>query len=447
MRLLVAFAASLALVLSFTVFATPAAAGVGPWRSVIVVLRDDIDSDSVANEHGSRFGALISHVYGSALRGYAARVPERVIALLQRDPRVAFVEEDRLFWATDTVPTGVDRIEADLSSQLAGNGSGAVGTAVAIIDTGISAHPELNIAGGYNCDGFFAFFNRNAWSDGNGHGTHVAGTVAARDNDPNNIDLFNIVGVAPGAPLWAVKVLNSNGSGSLSSIICGINWVAANGPGTVRNIKVANMSLGGSGSDRPSDSNCNNTNNDSMHKAICNAVTKKGVTFVVGAGNSNADFATFVPAAYNEVLTVTAVADYDGRGGGLAKPPTCPSPYGDDDTAATFSSWTTLGNADALHTIAAPGVCINSTWNNKGYATISGTSMASPHAAGTVALCISSGACAGLSPAQIITKLRTDSAVRSGTNPTVESYYGFTDDPNSPNVNRYYGYLVYAGGY
>ncbi len=426
MRLPVAFAASLALVLSVTVFATPAAAGEGPWRSVIVVLRDDIDSDSVANEHGRHFGAQVSHVYGAALRGYAARVPDRVIALLQRDPRVAFVEEDRLFWATDTVPTGVDRIEADKSSQLAGNGSGTVGTGVAIIDTGISAHSELNIAGGYNCAGFF-FVNRNAWSDGNGHGTHVAGTVAARDNGSN------IVGVAPGAPLWAVRVLSSNGSGYLSWIICGINWVANNSAS--RGIKVANMSLGGSGAD---DGNCGNTNNDSMHKAICNAVNK-GVTFVVAAGNSNANFATFAPAAYNEVLTVTAVADFDGQGGGIALP-TCRTDV--DDTAADFSNWTTPASSDVSHTIAAPGVCINSTWNNGGYSTISGTSMASPHAAGTVALCISSGACAGLSPAQIITKMRADAAAKRA----ADAGYGFAEDASSASAN-YYGHLIYAGGY
>ncbi|HEV8536600.1 MAG TPA: S8 family serine peptidase [Candidatus Limnocylindria bacterium] len=427
MRLPVAFAAALALVVSFTVFATSADAGAGPLRQVIAVLRDDVDSDSIASEHAYRFGAHVSHVYGAVLRGYAARVPERVIESLKRDARVAFVEDDRLLWATDTVPTGVDRIEGDKSSQLSGDGAGSVGTGVAIIDTGISPHSELNIAGGYNCAGFF-FVNRNAWTDGNGHGTHVAGTVAAKDNGAN------IVGVAPGAPLWAVRVLSSNGSGYLSWIICGINWVANNA--AAKGIKVANMSLGGGGSD---DGNCGNSNNDSMHKAICNAVNNKGVTFVVAAGNSNANFATFTPAAYNEVLTVTAVADFNGQPGGGAVP-TCRTDV--DDTAADFSNWTTPGSADASHTIAAPGVCITSTWNNGGYNTISGTSMASPHATGTVALCISSGACAGLTPAQIVQKMRADAAANAAADPT----YGFAEDASSGGT-KYYGHLIYAGGY
>ncbi|MDQ2913230.1 MAG: S8 family serine peptidase [Chloroflexota bacterium] len=442
MRRSAALVVALALVVCFTVFTTPAAAGVGPLHSVIVVLRDDVDSDSVADEHSQRFGALVSHVYGAVLRGYAARVPERLVTMLQRDPRVAFVEEDRLLRATDTIPrTGVDRIDGD-QSQVALSG-GSVATGVAIIDTGISKHPALNIKGGYNCAGFF-FVNRNAWTDGNGHGTHVAGTVAATK-------MSDIVGVAPGAPLWAVRVLGSDGSGYLSWIICGINWVANNAAS--KGIKVANMSLGGSGAD---DGNCGNTNNDSMHKAICSAVSK-GVTFVVAAGNDNRDFSTFTPAAYNEVLTVTAMADFDGLPGGGWTTPTCGNV---DDTAATFSNFTSTANAaDVNHTIAAPGVCITSTYLNNAYATGSGTSFASPHVAGTVALCLADrpgptpgvlvrGPCFGKSPLEIRAKIRGDAADRSASDPAAESYYGFTNDPNkAPIPGRYYGYLVYAGGY
>jgi len=254
--------------------------------------------------------------------------------------------------------------------------------------------------------------------------------VAARNQN-------GIVGVAPGAPLWAVRVLGSNGSGYLSWIICGINWVANNAAS--KKIKVANMSLGGSGAD---DGNCGNTNKDSMHKAICTAVSR-GVTFVVAAGNDNKDFSTFTPAAYNEVLTVTAMADYDGLPGGQWAGGTCSgSP---DDTAATFSNFTSTTNTvDLNHTIAAPGVCITSTYFNNGYATGSGTSFASPHVAGTVVLCIASLACGG-SPASVVQQLRGAASIRS--DPTVSPYYGFANDPNSPNGNRYYGYLTYAGGY
>ncbi|MEK6207998.1 MAG: S8 family serine peptidase [Chloroflexota bacterium] len=437
MRSWAAFAVSLALVISFNLFATPAAAGAGPLRAVIVVLRDDADSDSVATEHAQRFGALVSHVYGAALRGYAARVPERLITMLQGDPRVAFVEEDRLLWATDFIPnTGVYRIDAEQSPTFKATLPGPpVTTGVAIIDTGIiSNHPALNVQGGYNCTGF----NRKAWTDGNGHGTHVAGTVAAKYMDPPGI-----VGVAPGAPLWAVRVLASNGSGFLSWIVCGINWVANNA--SANKIKVANMSLGGSGAD---DGNCGTKNNDSMHKAICNAVTK-GVTFVAAAGNDAKDFKTFTPAAYDEVLTVTAMADYDGLPGAAYTGATCGG--NPDDTAAGFSNWTTPAStlgSDETHTIAAPGVCVTSTYLNNlnnGYATGSGTSFASPHVAGTVALCISSGKCTG-APADVIQTLRTDADPNSP-NPKVTPYYGFKGDPNSPVPGRYYGYLVYAGGY
>jgi subtilisin family serine protease len=253
----------------------------------------------------------------------------------------------------------------------------------------------------------------------------VAGTVAAKD------DGNGVVGVAPGAPLYAVRVLNNAGSGSWSSVICGVDWVTRNAASM--GIKVANMSLGGSGSDSTLDANCNG-GNDALHKAICNSV-KAGVTYVVAAGNSNTDFNGFVPAAYDEVLTVAAMADFNGQPGGFAAP-TCRSDV--DDTAADFSNFAVLAG-DQVHTIAAPGVCILSTWKGGGYNTISGTSMASPHVAGVAALCIA-GPCAGMTPAGVRSRLMSDAAEQSAS-------YGFTDDPNSPNGSRYYGYLVYTGGY
>jgi len=156
-----------------------------------------------------------------------------------------------------------------------------------------------------------------------------------------------------------------------------------------------------------------------------------GVTYAVAAGNNTSDFKGFVPAAYNEVLTVTAIADFNGQSGGGAAS-TCRSDV--DDTAADFSNFTTVGSGDVSHTIAGPGVCILSTWKGGGYNTISGTSMATPHVAGTVALCIGAGPCAGLTPSQIMAKLRSDAAAQPAS-------YGFTGDPRNPLGTRYSGYL------
>ena len=381
----------------------------------IVVLEDGADAVSVSRGLGLIHGLSVGHVYTNALQGFAAVVPPARLAALRADPRVVSVQADVVVSidhckeghkvhgahcdpttttttttptttttttstttttttsttappSDQTIPTGVERI----------NGPGApVAVGVAVIDTGIDVdHPDLNVVGGYNC----APGPASKYNDGHGHGTHVAGTIGALDNG------FGVVGVAPGVPLYAVRVLNNNGMGFRSDVICGIDWVADNaGP-----IGVANMSLGGSGSD--DGLSCELTR-DAYKKAICGAVDE-GVTFAVAAGNASDDAANHVPAAYDVVITVSALADFNGAAGGGAAA-TCRSDV--DDTFADFSNY----GADV--DIIAPGVCILSTWLDGGYYTISGTSMASPHVAGAAALYLSTHP--GTSPAAVQTAL------------------------------------------
>lgn len=368
----------------------------------IVVLKDSVtDVDAAENDilHG-RGERLDS--YRSALSGFSARFSEAELASVASDPRVAFVSEDRVVSITDvraarsvreirgsepqaersapgedrllplshnnsvtvqaqSLPTGVDRIDAE---GLLNTGAGVN---VAVIDTGIlSSHPDLygKVVGGKNCTRA-----SGGYTDQNGHGTHVAGTIAASNNTQG------VIGIAPGAKLWSVRVLDRNGNGSWSSVICGLDFVTSKAPGKGGPITVANMSLGGGGF---SDNNCGNSNNDALHQAVCRA-RDAGVTIVVAAGNSGANSAGFVPAAYDDaVITVSALADTDGKPGGTG----AGTSWGADDTFASFS------NFGSVVDIGAPGVWINSTWLKNGYATISGTSMASPHVAGAAALYI-----------------------------------------------------------
>lgn len=331
--------------------------------SYIVVLKDDVESpQDIANEMARTHGLSVEHVYAASLKGFSATIPQARLDRIKGDPRVQFLSEDRVVYAfAQTTPTGISRIAAST------NVNKGTGIGVAIIDTGIDLkHPDLqaNIVANKSC-----IRGKKTGNDDNGHGSHVAGTVAAVNNDSG------VVGVAPEAKLIAVKVLNAVGSGTWSSVICGIDWVTANA-GTYT-IKVANMSLGGSGT---SDNNCGNSNNDALHKAICKS-TAAGVTYVVAAGNSSDEASKFVPAAYDDtVITVSALADSDGQSGSLGSA----TSYGADDTFATFS------NYGSVVDLGAPGVSIFSTWKGGGYNTISGTSMATPHIAGSAALYIKS---------------------------------------------------------
>lgn len=340
----------------------------------IVSLKAGADPAAVAASHARRVGASVSQVYRHALKGYAARLTPSAVRALSQDPRVAAVLPDREVHITaQTVPVGISRIGADVSSTRAGDGRGSVDVDIAIIDTGIDPrHKDLNVVGGVNC-----IAGNLSYNDLNGHGTHVAGTAAAKDNK------MGVVGVAPGARLWAVRVLDATGSGSWSSVLCGIDWVTAHAD----TIEVANMSLGGSGSE-------GSCTDHGMREAICRS-TAAGVTYVVAAGNASMDASSSVPATFPEVIAVSAIADFDGLAGGFGTP-TCA--YGSDDTFAGFSNY----GSDV--DLAAPGVCVLSTWRGGGYRSISGTSMASPHVAGAAALYLSTHP--GATPATVRTDLR-----------------------------------------
>lgn len=349
----------------------PIAQAAPPQGVYIVVLnRGAGDPGTVAAEHARDYGAQVNFVYRSALRGYAAAIPEQRVAAIRSDGRVAYVSQDYAVQATGhtpgAAPTGVHRAFApdNVNIDIDGSDDLRVDADIAIIDTGIDVdHPDLNVVGGKNCQ------KGTSYDDGNGHGTHVAGSAAGLDNGSG------AVGMAPGARLWAVRVLDNSGSGSWSSVLCGVDWVTGqNTDATTSNdIEVANMSLGGSGSE-PAGEGCSTGN--ALHDGICNSVGA-GATYAVAAGNSSADAANYVPAAYDEVITVSALADFDGLAGGFGAP-TCRTDG--DDTFASFSNY----GADV--DIIAPGVCIRSTWKGGGYNTISGTSMASPHVAGAAAL-------------------------------------------------------------
>ncbi|HUV63703.1 MAG TPA: S8 family serine peptidase, partial [Sedimentisphaerales bacterium] len=336
--------------------------------SYIVQVADDEDPAAVAAEVARFANGAVGHIYEYALRGFSIQVPPGItIASLRARRGVMTVEPDLIaHTCAQTIPTGIARINAVPTGA-----PSSVDVDIAIIDTGIdTTHPDLTVVGGrrFYTRGWRSYQD-NQYNDDNGHGSHVAGIAAAKNND------IGVVGVAPGARLWAVKVLDSTGSGYFSDIIKGVDWVTANA-GT---IEVANMSLGGQGK------------SDSLRKAIENSAGA-GVTYVVAAGNEDDDIYgpdhtyntsdDHIPAAYggsiSGVYTISAFADSDGNPGGVGSS----TSYGADDSFATFSNYSVAGAIAYV----MPGVSIYSTYKNGGYATMSGTSMASPHAAGLFAL-------------------------------------------------------------
>ncbi|MEJ7748560.1 MAG: S8 family serine peptidase [Candidatus Limnocylindrales bacterium] len=336
-----------------------------------MVLSGKTDTRRFVKAETARHGIKVGRSFSRAFRGFTASLDKDQRKALLADPAVLqVVPEAFIELAGQTTPNGIRRIGGRSSAAAAIDGTDQrVNVDVAIVDTGIASHPDLNVVGGYNCAGT----DRSAWRDYNNHGTHVAGTVAALDNG------FGVVGVAPGARLWAVRILNDDGYGLLSWYVCGLDWILAQrDPNDASRplIEAVNMSVTKSGSD---DHACGATNNDILHAAICRVVAG-GITVVAAAANDSANAAKRIPASYDEVITVSALADTDGRAGGLGGNG-CFSwgTYDQDDTFANFSNY-----GDDVD-IIAPGKCIWSTVPG-GYGYSSGTSMAAPEVTGASAL-------------------------------------------------------------
>ena len=292
-------------------------------------------------------GGVLKHTYQNTIKGAAIKIPEARKGRLLRNRNVKRLEEDRKFKIVapgkkpvrDSNDTSAPAQETPWGITRIGGTANGTGKTVWVIDTGIDLnHPDLNVNSKI---GFNAFSGKEGRStdDGNGHGTHVAGTIAALDND------FGVVGVAAGATVVPIKVLSSDGSGTTSGVIAGVDHVAANAsPGDV-----ANMSLGGGVS-------------PILDEVVVNAATT-GIKFVLAAGNESDNVNNHSPARVEgtNIYTVSALAN--------------------GDKWANFSNF---GNPSI--DFSAPGVNIKSTWNDGGYRTISGTSMAAPHVAGIVLL-------------------------------------------------------------
>jgi subtilisin len=303
---------------------------------------------------------------------------EQFINSLRANPAVQGVFNDHIVTATQvppqpqppqpqqqTIPTGVNRVDADLSAAKSGDGVGPeVDADIAILDTGVNRHPDLNL---FQCVSFlyFASIPFPLCNDRSDHGTMVAGIAAAKDNN------IGVVGTAPGARIWALKVLGDNGNGDESDAIEGLNYVAAH----AKEIEVANLSFEQAGFSFP-------------FFVATSILVLRGVVVVAAAGNSNIDANSVAPANIPWAITVSAMTDSDGKCGGVGpaipaqkkhwfQPNSIPNP---DDF---FRSSSNYGSAVDL---AAPGSRINSTNNVTGYSTASGTSFAAPHVSGAAAL-------------------------------------------------------------
>lgn len=268
---------------------------------------------------------------------------------------------------------------------------------IAIVDSGIDLeHPDLNVVGGVDC--VAGPKSQRSYDDhGDGHGTVVAGLAAAIDNS------YGVVGTAPGARLYAVRVADPFGAVTDSALLCGLEWVIRHADV----VDVANLSLSGTGNVMGPCTDPRKLSHDRygkrapvdrVHQKICRA-TARGVTVVAAAGNDSMDASTVTPAAYREVIAVSAFTDYDGLPGAKAPlPPEC-LPFNADDTFADFS------NYGPVVDISAPGVCSFSTAPVAGgsYGYVEGTSFAAPLVAGGAALIAARNP--AMSPAQVRARL------------------------------------------
>ncbi|MCC7023660.1 MAG: S8 family serine peptidase, partial [Thermomicrobiales bacterium] len=305
------------------VFGQPAAAQARNDREVIVVLEDDADPEAAAAE----MGVQVTHIYRNVFTGFSGIMPAQAVAEARTaEPGAGIFTDSPVAVESQQVATGVRRIGTPLTADgehLAI--ASPIDADIAILDTGVTPNSDLTIAGGKRCidakakdqkkkkrqkkqrqhkkrgrnskrhhrqktRGHAKRGNRS-WRDNNGHGTHTAGVAAAIDNNEG------VVGVAPGARLWAVKVLDAQGRGLISDVVCGLDWVVGH-KGT---IDVVNLSLSAPGRD----SSCQST---PLHRAVC-ATVNAGIPVIVAAGNQAIDASTRVPAAYDQVITVSAMAD------------------------------------------------------------------------------------------------------------------------------------------
>lgn len=294
-------------------------------------------------------------VYHTAIKGFSAKLNPMQLDKLKKFPDVSFIEEDKVIslgpltggsystQAVQTIPYGISRV-GWVSSV---NGVGKVAW---IIDTGIDLiHPDLNVDVSRSVSFLLRGKNAKSPNDENGHGTHVSGTIAAKNNS------IGVVGVAANAWVVAVRVLDKNGFGTISGVLNGVDYVATNGQAG----NVANISLGGGVS-------------TSLDNAVYNA-SQKGIFFAIAAGNSSADANNYSPARVNGtyIRTVSAM-----------------------DSTDTWASFSNYGKPPI--DFCAPGVNILSTWKGGTYKRISGTSMATPHVAGVLLMKEFSGTSDGI---------------------------------------------------